>query len=615
MDSKGYHNLALDHQELNDLKAAIRFYKLALKEDPTQSVSAINLANIYEQNGKHKAAVKVLDDALSASGLLPSLLAARANSFKLQARLSEAENDLQKSCRLFPQDQISKINLALIFLEKNNIYDANNLIEQVVNSKNLASIAAAYLSHTFNNTSAHCKQMQEALLTLYQKVAQDEFRAFIKRSLFRGKNGTCYYYRLHRNISFFLNDADSLWLMEEGAKESGECLGLIKLVLASRFEKVGNLNAAQSLIKESLTLNPDLEMAKVHLSDIYFYKGNVNKALEVLEGIPKLKTFSHLHMRKLLEKRDFKSAWNLYDKWQEGINKPELLNIYSNESINSLSKNILIARDQGIGDEIMFLSCLQNFSAKYKDSNITLACSPRLNKLVSRNFPAIEILDGSAESSIWHDKSLVLNFDAQLRLSKLPSHTISSCDDFSNHSFFTADNDIQREYRYKLNSLSNNPKVGFAWKGGSEFLYQSIKSIELSKFLPLLRLPNIDWVNLQYGDVKNDLAWFARNAVTIINYDDIDPLTDLERQAALISELDFVVQISNTSIHLAGALGTKGICLLPQNHDYRWFTCEKSKHGHSSWYPSIKLHIKSEDESWDSTISRLINLLAKEFNL
>ena len=107
------------------------------------------------------------------------------------------------------------------------------------------------------------------------------------------------------------------------------------------------------------------------------------------------------------------------------------------------------------------------------------------------------------------------------------------------------------------------PVIGLSWiskapVGGEQ------KSARLSDFAPLLRLPGCRFVDLQYGDTAAEREAVARDlGVRVERFADIDNTNDIDGLAALICACDAVVTVSNTTAHLAGALGRPTFVLVP----------------------------------------------------
>ena len=58
--------------------------------------------------------------------------------------------------------------------------------------------------------------------------------------------------------------------------------------------------------------------------------------------------------------------------------------------------------------------------------------------------------------------------------------------------------------------------------------------------------------------------------------------------ASIISEMDLIIAVDTSVLHIAGALNHQTLAIIPQNPDWRWGN-EGDK---SKWYPSIKMFRK-----------------------
>ena len=98
-----------------------------------------------------------------------------------------------------------------------------------------------------------------------------------------------------------------------------------------------------------------------------------------------------------------------------------------------------------------------------------------------------------------------------------------------------------------------------------------------------------------------------RTAVPIHTWSDANPLADLDF-AAQIAALDLVVSVGNTTVHLAGALGTPLWALLPcVPPDWRWKTVGTK----TPWYPSVELFRQKEAGQWGSVMQEVRALLSE----
>ena len=84
--------------------------------------------------------------------------------------------------------------------------------------------------------------------------------------------------------------------------------------------------------------------------------------------------------------------------------------------------------------------------------------------------------------------------------------------------------------------------------------------------------------------VNNWCSYYNNN---LVHLEDIDLFNDLESCISLLKNLDYFVTVSNSTAHLAGALGIKTILIVPnQSSSYYYWDLSKNS---SIWYKSIKV--------------------------
>lgn len=129
--------------------------------------------------------------------------------------------------------------------------------------------------------------------------------------------------------------------------------------------------------------------------------------------------------------------------------------------------------------------------------------------------------------------------------------------------FLIADHDAASRQRQRLETrAAGRPLVGLSWRS-SNAAYGVPKSLEMADLLPLLHRRDIFWIDLQYGDTSVEHSAVAAAGAEIWRDPEIDPLRDMDAAAAQVATLDLVITTSNTTAHLAGALGVPTWLLLP----------------------------------------------------
>jgi hypothetical protein len=124
-------------------------------------------------------------------------------------------------------------------------------------------------------------------------------------------------------------------------------------------------------------------------------------------------------------------------------------------------------------------------------------------------------------------------------------------------------------WRNKIEALGKGLYIGFCWRSmvmtGSRRKYFS----PLDHWAPVIRQPGAIFVNLQYGDCQDEIAYFAENhGVTIHNFNEINLKDDLDDLAALGRALDLLISAPTASGAITAATGTE--MWVPAIAGYSW---------------------------------------------
>ena len=243
--------------------------------------------------------------------------------------------------------------------------------------------------------------------------------------------------------------------------------------------------------------------------------------------------------------------------------------------------------EQGIGDSIMFSSCIED--AQKHAKKIVIDCDKKLEGLFKRSFPDCDVYGTRHDMNPgWPGKYQV---DASIAMGSLPSLFRTSKESFQKKPYLVADKNRRTMYRALLDSWGSKPKIGISWTGGN--LYGGFRKLELDKLERIINSVDADFVSLQYKNTPTfDLPIRVLPFATETN--------DYDDTAALVAELDLVISVPQACVHLAGALGKDCWCIVPDAT--RWiYGVEGKEH---SWYESVEL-FRDWDKSTDEIINRL----------
>jgi tetratricopeptide (TPR) repeat protein len=259
----------------------------------------------------------------------------------------------------------------------------------------------------------------------------------------------------------------------------------------------------------------------------------------------------------------------------------------------SRAKSLLLWGEQGIGDEVLYLSLLPELLASGMD--IHLEIDPRLFPLVERSFPSVK--------PVWPGGKALAEVEAQFPLAGLGRYLRPDMNSFPKQSsYFKADPHRVAEF------LADKPKdmqrIGISWRSANR-RFALAKSRPLEQWGPLLTGIKADFVALQYGDTEAERNHAqAKFGIAPRQYEHLDLTKDLDGLAALIASCDFIITTSNVTAHLAGALGAPGLVLLPSGRGriWYWFAPESQT---SPWYPSLKLLSHEQEIDWPAVLASL----------
>jgi tetratricopeptide (TPR) repeat protein len=146
--------------------------------------------------------------------------------------------------------------------------------------------------------------------------------------------------------------------------------------------------------------------------------------------------------------------------------------------------------------------------------------------------------------------------------------------------------------------LGPRPRIGLAWSGRPEHNNDHNRSMRLSALLSPLAGFEATYVSLQREVRAND-APVLQGRSDILHFG--EGLKSYADTAALIANLDLVISVDTSVVHLAGALAKPVWILLPFVPDWRWLLDRDD----SPWYPTARLFRQDETRGWDSVMARV----------
>ena len=363
----------------------------------------------------------------------------------------------------------------------------------------------------------------------------------------------------------------------------------------------GNFSQAIESYQEAIRINPGYAQAYNNCGFILHKQGKFDEAIkQYRRAIDLDPTIAQAHTNlgvALLLVGDFKEGWWEYD-WRlktesYWFGKPPLP--YPRwHGCDLEDKTILVLAEQGIGDQIMFASVLHLLTQKSR--KVVVEIDPRLISTFQRSFPHTTFFPQFDLPDFCVFEHAI---DYQIPIASLGQHFLNTEPAFpKQQSYLVPCPEKVRQFKYRYKQLaSGKPLVGISWRGGNT--KKESRDIPLEQWTDLIAMGRFCFINLQYGNVTNEVLDFTtETGISIYSDDRVDSSKDLDGFISQVAAMDLVVSVANSTAHVAGSLGKPALILLPLVPDWRWMISRAD----SLWYPEVTLLRQSRVRDWDDVL-------------
>ncbi len=256
---------------------------------------------------------------------------------------------------------------------------------------------------------------------------------------------------------------------------------------------------------------------------------------------------------------------------------------------------LLVWGEQGVGDQILYGTMLAD-AQRLCGGGMIVAVDARLVDLFARS------LSGSGAAVVVRGEPVQAAM--QCPFGSLGTLLRQAATDFAGKGrYLRADPERREDIRRRYLSVAGGRQlIGLSWRSGNRSIGRH-KSIPLPQLAPPLHRRDILWVNLQYGEVREDLTFLRQQGVDILDDESIDSLRDMDGFAAQVAALDSVLTVSNTAVHVAGALGVPARLLLPRGRGRLWYW--PGEGDSSLWYDSVRIFRQKAPDDWTEVLRDL----------
>jgi tetratricopeptide (TPR) repeat protein len=584
-DKSSWNNLGIARRAVGDLRGARTAFARALEIDPHFEQAAAN-ARLLETDAHHLGKTLVADAKAAGSGLSDPRLAAVLELAEA-GDVSRAIDECEQLSTRHPDESVFVIELARLYERAGDARTAFDVFRafRVRQPDDVDAIAALGL----------------------MLVRQDNFKGaapLLERALQDRPDDT----------DLLLAMAEVRWsqMRYEDAGQYIERASELTPSIHMKGRLAANLLArcryeeALKVLDDMVAEDPAVESGIVPLRcNALTYLGRYDELLPDLEEAIRrhphdpYRRFSRASIHLLNER--FELGWQDYAyRNLESTKHLRMLPfpLWDGQSLEG--RTILVSAEQGLGDQVMFASCLPDL-LRLKPARVIVEAIDRVAPTLARSFPSCEVVATRQDSQLDWVKSLG-HVDTFVMMGDLPRFFRNRREDFPAHAGYLVP-DAQRvaHWRSQFDALDGGrrPRIGISWRGGTEATRRVVRTMDIADFKTIHEALDATWVCLQYGEVAKDLERADELGMALEYWP--ESIKDLDDFAACISALDLVITVCNTTVHYSGAVGRPVWVLAPKIPEWRYGLHSTSM----PWYPSSRLFRQTDAGDWGALVHRV----------
>lgn len=370
--------------------------------------------------------------------------------------------------------------------------------------------------------------------------------------------------------------------------------------LGYMLQVIGQLDEALEILLQAADLDPKLMQTWVSLSIVHYLLNNtetsVSCALKAYESDTDNCEYEACLAFAYMQNRQFKEGLHHFEarfRWK----LQQFLRFPFTRWRGEKNKIIFVCADQGLGDTLSFARFIPH--AAKMANHLYLGVQPPLMRTFEWAFMKYDNI------TIQPLGQNLPGYDHWTTFVSLPAAM-----GLSEEEIVTAPhiNPGIGAGRKDWKVPNRKLHVGIAWAGSNLNPINNHRSIPLTHFLDLQKVPGIQLYGLQADERKQDLIDWGTSAVIrdLSGY-----IADVSDTAAIMKNLDLVISCESACAHIAALAGVE--CWVPYSRlgkDFR-IGIDGSK---AIWTPKHRFFLQTE-ETWTQTFERIAEALGQKIAL
>jgi tetratricopeptide (TPR) repeat protein len=350
--------------------------------------------------------------------------------------------------------------------------------------------------------------------------------------------------------------------------------------------------------RRALELKPDHSVAWNNLGLALHASNRLVDAIAAYrEAVARSPGFAQAHWNlslALLAHGDFNEGWREYE-WR--LQTPGLANGVGDPSgprwdgAVSNGQTLLVTAEQGLGDVLQFIRFARPLAER--GTRVYVRAQRSLARLLA-TAPGVARVFGPEDT--------LPACDGHVPVLSLPGALGTDATSIpASVPYLFPDAALCADAAAALAPYAGGLRVGIAWKGSSVHANDRRRSMALGTVASLFLLPGVTWFSL-YREADEQEVGGVPAASALVR---LPARRDFDDIAALVAELDLVIGVDTSLVHLAGALARPVWVMLPYSPDWRWQLARSD----SPWYPTARLFRQPRPGDWDSVVRDVADAL------
>ena len=533
------HGLAL--RACNDLTGALVKINAAHEQKPKDVQILNSLAVIFLQMNDVETAITLFKRATDIDQNYYDGWKNLGIALKQAERYQAAELALTAAHRLDPTQIEPLLNLVDILVEVRAYKRAEEFMDNVLAKQDritpelqLKRLLIAARLQDFDYIVKHRETVDMETLSLDDQAALDNIWVF------------------HLDVEGRYEEA--IELLERRVRQDTPYKSQLQSQLGMLYSTVGRIDDAIAVHKEMLREQPDHIAGRYNLAALQFRNGDLDEAYD-----------------------NYESRW----LWREFPTRRRLFAAPRWEGERLEGRNLLVWKEQGIGDEARFASLLPDL--KELGGSVTFECSPKMIPLFEHSFPWATIRpEGPLECRGDEDYA---GFDYQIPVGSLGKIFRPAIGDFDAKQvpWIGRFPDAENQVRAQLGMKPDELLVGICWRSQNQASSRNRYFFEVEQLAPLKNLPNTRWLNVQYDATREEIEAVRDLGLPLHHYINVDQKDDLVSACGLLGACDIVITIGGAVGDLTGGLGIPSLYITRETSEVYLGT------NHVPWFPAAKI--------------------------